>query len=205
MPACPAAVQNDGVRWSRLFDDLEAQLRAQERAELEVEIAERTRAEHGETALGDRLAADLGRPLRVQVRGSGILDGELTELGLDWMVLDLVPGGGPTARTALVPLTAVIGLWGLSGAADPHPGRHQRRLGLRHALRAVGRDRTLVKVTDVDGGQRHGLVDRVGRDHFDLREGAGGEAAEGGVRRPALSVPYSALGSVASSPGPRAE
>ncbi len=185
------------MRWSRLFDDLEAQLRAEERAELLADVAEHTRARRGQQGLTDRMAADLGRPLRLRVAAAGVLEGTLAELGADWLVLRVeLPGA--RARSVLVPLAAVRAVWGLSGRADPHEGVAQRRLGLRHALRAISRDRAQVRLTDLEGGQLSGTIDRVGRDHVDLREVP--EDGTGRGRGHTVVMPLAALALVASAP-----
>lgn len=48
------------MRWDRLFDDLEAQLAAQTRLELDAEVAERTRTERSKITLGERVAGAVG-------------------------------------------------------------------------------------------------------------------------------------------------
>lgn len=186
------------MRWSRLFDDLEAQLVAGERAELLADVAEHARSQRGRQVLTDRLAADLRRPVRARVAGSGVLDGTLTELGTDWLVLEVQPPG-TRARSVLVPVHAVRAVWGLSGRADPHEGVGQRRLGLRQALRAVSRDRALVRVGDVDGGQLSGTIDRVGRDHLDLGE-LPDEGSRPGSRPGSVVIPFGAIALVATGP-----
>ncbi|MGB5936602.1 MAG: hypothetical protein WBG76_12130, partial [Ornithinimicrobium sp.] len=69
------------MRWTRLFDDLEAQLLRLEQAEREAEIAEVTRSERGRVSLIEALAADLGLTLRIEAMGVGRIEGELSEVG----------------------------------------------------------------------------------------------------------------------------
>lgn len=187
------------MRWSRLFDDLEAQLTALDEAELFAEVAEHTRSVRGELVLTDRLAAHLGAPVRLRVRGIGVLEGDLVELGEDWLVVRVAGGHGH--RAALVPVLSVVGVWGLSGRADPHPGLHQRRLGIRQALRAISRDRQVVRLTDVDGTHTTGTIDRVGRDHLDLADHPEDVPRRAGQVRQAVVVPFWALACVTGSRG----
>ncbi|MFZ1486017.1 MAG: hypothetical protein WAS95_08200, partial [Nostocoides sp.] len=56
-----------GQRWERLFADLDAAVAADERRELDVEIADRTRAERAKVALAARLAAQRGAELDVRL------------------------------------------------------------------------------------------------------------------------------------------
>lgn len=188
------------MRWSRLFDDLEAQLLAGERAELLADVAEHTRAQRGQQSLADRLAADLGRPVRVRVRGAGVVDGELAELGMDWLALSVPNPARSRSRSVLVPMGAVLAVWGLSGRAEQHPGVGARRLGLRQALRAVSRDRDLVRVCDVDGGQVAGTIDRVGQDHLDLSDHPEDQPRREVAVRRRVVIPFQAVAVVATGP-----
>ncbi|HLS40940.1 MAG TPA: hypothetical protein VK038_09285 [Ornithinicoccus sp.] len=189
------------MRWTALFDDLEAQLAALERSELEAEIAEHTRAERGALSLVDRLAADPGAALRLTVAGAGAVAGRLVELGEDWVVLRVDGPRGPGSDLVLVPLAAVLSVEGLSGRADPGGPRGSRRLGLRLALRAVSRDRAVVRLTDTAGTRRTGRIERVGRDHLDLRplpDDLGGRGGPGTGGTGSLTVPCAALAAVLS-------
>lgn len=194
------------VRWSNLFDDLEAQLAAAGRAELEGEIAEHTRAERGSVSLLDRISADLGSPVRLELTGAGTIEGELAEVGTDWLAVRTGAGArvgqGPT-DLALVPLAALLAVRGLTGRADPGR-RGPRRLGLRNALRAISRDRVGVRVTDVAGGRRIGRIERVGLDHLDLTVlpdgGPDPESDVGGPWGRVVTLPYPAI-AVVVGPG----
>ncbi|MBA3232334.1 MAG: hypothetical protein H0T17_00050, partial [Propionibacteriales bacterium] len=75
------------MRWERLFDDLEGQARALEDAERESEILDRTRGELAQVLLVNRLRAQLGERVQLQVSGVGPLAGILTRLGTDWLLL----------------------------------------------------------------------------------------------------------------------
>ena len=155
------------MRWTDLFDDLEAQLLAQEAAERQGEVVEHTRAVTGQVLLRERLLADIGRSVHLSLRGGAAVDGTLTELARDWLVVqERLPAHD---REVLVVTASIVSVRGLSGRSDP--GRRssvQRTLDLRHALRALSRDRALVRVRDVEGGVAVGTIDRVGADHLDL-------------------------------------
>ncbi|MGB3830022.1 MAG: hypothetical protein WA962_14735 [Ornithinimicrobium sp.] len=160
------------MRWNRLFDDLEAQLVRMEQTELAADVSERTRAERGQIALIQRLAADAGRELVVDVQGVGRVGGTLSEVGLDWFIVDSTTHGPHRSRAVLVSLAAVQSVTGLTGFADQRDGALQRRFGLRSALRALGRDRARVRIHLSGGGTVQGTIDRVGLDHCDVADHA---------------------------------
>lgn len=154
------------MRWTDLFDDLEAQLAAQEDAERRGEVAEHTRAAAGQVRLHHRFLADRGGTIAFTLRGGAVVEGPLAELGSDWLVVrEVLPAHD---REVLVVTANIVAIRGLTGHSDPGRGRGQRSLDLRHVLRALSRDRALVRVRDVDGGLTVGTIDRVGADHLDL-------------------------------------
>jgi hypothetical protein len=183
------------VRWQALFDDLEAQLDAAAAAELQGEVAERTRLEQGRVAAGDRLAAAGGADVAVLVPGAGVVRGTLLDAGVDWLLLAEPPG-----REVLLPLAAVLSVSGLPrGAAPPDDGPVGRALDLRRALRGLVRDRAGVAVVLRDGTTLTGTLDRVGADHVDLAEHAPGEARRAGLVRGVRLLPLPALALVRSA------
>lgn len=169
------------MRWERLFEDLEAQAEAAERAELDAEVAERSRFEVGRLRLADRLRPAVGRQLRLTCRGAGALTGELVRLGTGWLLLT-----ESAHRDVLVAVDAVTSISGLPARSAPAPNesgakaRIAARLDLRAALRGLGRDRAGVQAMLVDGERVSGTIDRVGADFVELAEHPQGE-----VRRPA--------------------
>ncbi|QDO89224.1 hypothetical protein FNH13_13545 [Ornithinimicrobium ciconiae] len=186
------------MRWTELFDDLEAQLAAQEAAELLGEVAEHTRAATGQVLLRDRLLADLGRRIHLTLRGGEVLDGALSELARDWFVVqEQLPAQG---REVLVVTASVVSVRGLSGRSDQgRRSRVQRSLDLRHALRALSRDRAVVRVRDVEGGVTVGTIDRVGADHLDLSAHPDDLPRRSRDVHSVVTIPYAALACVTRS------
>jgi hypothetical protein len=178
-----------GVRWQELFADLEAQLLAEQRRELQAEVADRTRRERADVTVLDRAVRSIGRPVTV-VTGAGAVRGTLDDLGKDWL---LVQEDGRHA--ALVPLAAVTAMVGLADHSDDERGMG-RRFGVGVALRAIARDRATVAIHDVAGGLATGTIDKVGADHLDLAE----HPADAVRRADALTghrvVPFAAIGIV---------
>lgn len=150
------------VRWERLFDDLEAQVAAQARLELDAEVAERTRLERSRVTLGERVVGALGAEASLRVRGGTVARGRLEDSGDGWLLL--VEAGG---RQLLVPVPAVLGVFGLG---RPQDDARARRFGIGSAMRIISRDRRAVVVVDVDGGSVHGTIDAVGADALDIAE-----------------------------------
>lgn len=157
------------MRWDALFADLEAQLDAEQAAELSAEVAERTRAERATVPLADRVRAHVGGPLRMGLRDGSTVQGRCADAAAEWVVLD----DGPAQ--VLVPWAAVTSVSGLSRSSAPPPGVVLARLRLGHALRALARGRSAVRLR-LDGAELTGTIDRVGADHLDVAEHPAGEA-----------------------------
>ena len=175
------------MRWEGLFADLEGQLVAEERRELDSEVAERTRRERALVDLGSRAAAALGTVVGVVLVGGRALDGELRDVGDGWLLL------GTSAGEALVPQPALVAVTGLTSAADQARGaRTARRFGLGSALRALARDRATVGV-DVGDLRVVGTVDFVGADHLVVAEHPEGEPRRRENVRRHVTVPTGAL------------
>ena len=192
MRVCPRVSTSGygcGVRWQDLFADLEAQLLAEQRRELQAEVADRTRRERAEVTVLDRAARSLGAVVTV-VTGAGAVRGALEDVGKDWL---LVQEEGRHA--ALLPMSAVTALIGLASHSDDDRGLG-RRFGIGVALRAIARDRAPVAIHDVAGGLAVGTIDKVGADHLDLAE----HPADAMRRATSLTghrvVPFAAIGIV---------
>lgn len=181
-------VDNVGMRWERLFDDLEAQLAANERLELDAEVSERTRAERAKVTLLHRIAGAQGERLVCHLVGGRRVEGAVVDVGADWLVVEEV------GRPVLVPLAALRSVVGL-----PHRPRDSaavRRLTLGYALRGVSRDRRPVHVHDVSGGVITGTIDGVGADCIDVSEHAPDEPRRAGNVRAVSTVPFAAVAAV---------
>ncbi|HZI98103.1 MAG TPA: Fis family transcriptional regulator [Actinomycetales bacterium] len=180
------------MRWDALFADLEAQLRAGHVAGHASEAADRQRGEQAAVALADRVRAHAGATLRLRLRDGTAVEGTVGDAAVEWVVLH----DGPTQ--VLVPWTGVVSVAGLSRLSAPPAGQVLARLGLRHALRALARDRAAVRL-HTDHGEVTGTIDRVGADHVDVAEHALGEARRPGAVRAVRTVRTAALLAVRSA------
>ena len=159
------------VRWETLFADLEARFEASGTAELDAEVAERVRTETGALALVDRLRGHTGRVLTLRLVTGTAVRGHVLDVAADACVL-----GEETGSRVLLPVGAVATVSALGRPARVETSPVLRRLGLRHALRGLARERAQVRVSTLVGELR-GTVDRVGSDHVDLGDRGTGEAA----------------------------
>ena len=177
------------MRWQKLFADLEAQFAAAASAAELAESASRARAEGGSVALVERLAGAIGQPVRLRCRGAGQVEGLLTEVGPDWLLL-----AGEQAHEMLVVTSAVTVASGLvrrtQAAAEERP---RVRTDLRRALRGLARDRSTVALALDDGGRLTGTIDRVGADFVEVAEHAVGEPRRASAVRAVHAVPLHAL------------
>ena len=155
------------MRWERLFADLAAEIEATESAELESEIADRTRSERARLRLVDRLRGSVGRPLTVRVAGVGAVAGALRAVGADWFLVR--PDGGADRLVRTEALLEVAGL-APSSAAEETGSMVAARYSLAAVLRGLARDRTVVTMTLVDGSARTGVIEVVGADLVEISD-----------------------------------
>jgi hypothetical protein len=154
------------MRWQQLFADLQAQFEAEEAVEDRVAGASRARAEMGAVELVRRMRGSVGGPLTLRCRGAGPVAGTLTDVGVDWLLLEDEQG-----RSLLVASAAVRTVAGLGQrTAIEEGGAVRARMDLRWALRGLARDRSAVQVVLDDGGVLTGTLDRVGADHVEVAE-----------------------------------
>jgi hypothetical protein len=184
------------MRWDALFSDLETQLAASSRLDLDADIAERMRVEASTVELADRLRGSLGLPIGVQVATGSVFEGTLSHAGSQALVLQGL------RHQFLVPYAAAVQFTGLSRLAVGEPSRVRQRLGLASALRGLARDRTRLSVLAGRGATGesvlHGVIDRVGRDHLDLAVTEDGEDRRASNVRHAVTIPFSALAALRS-------
>jgi hypothetical protein len=178
------------MRWDGLFADLEAQASALSIAERGAEIEDRTRYETGQLALIDRLRPATGTELRLRCLGGVVVRGLLRRAHPEWLLLDEAAG-----REALVPVAAVCSFAGLGRTATPAAASSvlDARLGLRHALRLLARDRSNLRVHLVDAAVLDGTLDRVGADFAEIAVHAVGESRRRAAVTEVLSVPFRAM------------
>jgi hypothetical protein len=178
------------VRWDELFDDIEAQFDAADAADLAAEVADRSRREVASLRLVDRLNAVVGSPVALRVLGAGAVEGTLTAIGPDWLLL--AESGG---RESLVAAAAVVAVGGLAAQSDaPHSqGTVAARLGLTYALRVIVRDRAAVSLTLIDGSTSSGTLDRVGADFVEVAEHPQGEPRRRTAVRAVRAYPLAAV------------
>lgn len=183
------------MRWDALFNDLESQLAESDRLSLDAEVSERARAEEVGIGLADRLRAALGCLVGVHLSGGETLHGTLGHAGADALVLRDDP------HQILVPYAAVARYVGLGRFSRSEPSQVRRALGLAHSLRALARGRAVLTVTLGSGGgavRLEGVIDRVGRDYFDLAAVVPGEPRRSLQVTGVSTVPFAALAAIRS-------
>jgi hypothetical protein len=177
------------ARWDRLFRDLEAQLAAEEARELRAEVADRTRRERALVELRARLLANLGAAVAVRTPAA-IYEGVLADAGADWLLLHAAG-----ERPVLLPASAIRSLTGLRPGAQ-EPSLVARGLGLGAALRAISRDRAVVRLVDLEGQVLTGTIDAVGADHVEVAEHHADEPRRSANVRGSHVVPFDGLSAV---------
>jgi hypothetical protein len=187
------------MRWDALFEDMEAQLASVDRLELESEIAERSRADVAGIELADRLRGSLGLRVAVHLASGNAFEGTLSHVGAESLLLN------DHHHQVLIPFAAASRYHGLGRLAVSEPSSVRRKLGLASALRGLARDRADVAVVLVGGTTEaaglSGVIDRVGRDYFDLALTRPGEARRAANVSQIASIPFSSLAALRSVRG----
>lgn len=186
-------IQWGAMRWDGLFEDLAAQWEAEQRRDLDDEVADRTRRERAAVSLLDRLAAHRGGRVDIATRHelAPDLSGTVADVGGDWVLLTTSRWG-----SALLPLLAITAVFGLpSRVVDATAAR---RFGLGYALRALSRDRATVAVTDTARAVSTGTIDGVGADAIDLSEHPLDVARRTANIRRVRTIPFTALVMISS-------
>jgi hypothetical protein len=176
-------------RFENLFADLEAELGAADQADLAYEVADRFRGEYAHLRLVDRLHAALGQPIALVLPRVGVVNGELRDVGADWLLLTTNSG-----REYLVPLPAISVVDGLV-ALSRAPGTEAKvaaKRGLRIALRRLAHSRAQVQLhlSDIS---IVGTIDQVGQDFLEIAEHPAGEPRRPRMIRTVRTVPLTAL------------
>lgn len=181
------------MRWDALFADLEAQADALSAAARAAEADERGRIELASLPWRRRLLAAVGAEVQVRLAGPVAVRGRVDRVGPDWALVT-----EDAAGEVLFALAAVQVVGGLSRYVAPEEtSLVAGRLTLRSALRAVGRDRSVVRIHLAgDGGVLDGTIDRVGADFLDLAEHPAGEPRRRGDVRSSVLVPLPAVAAV---------
>ena len=181
-----------GQRWERLFADLEAELAAQERREWDSEVADRTRRERALIPLAARLCAHRGTEIDLRLAAGIRVHGRLLDVGGDWVALAPSP-----TRAALVPLSAIVSITGLTARSESADSA--RRFGLGYALREISRDRRRVQLLDTAGTSYEGTIDIVGADFVDLAEHPRDEPRRAGNIREVRTIPVADIACIHSN------
>ena len=175
-------------RWDALFADLESQAVEDTRSQRGAEVDELVRAETAQLPLTARLRAAVGTALTLRCAGALVVTGRLERVGPDWLLVS--EGAG---REALVVVAAVHTVAGLGRRSAGELSVVESRLGLRHALRGVARDRSAVRLHLRDGTQADGTLDRIGADFIELAAHPAGESRRRGTVREQLVVAAAAV------------
>jgi len=191
------------MRWDRLFSDLEARFEEMEDAEAAAEAADRQRVAFGAVLATERLSGSIGQSVRVRLAGGPLISGVLGRVGPNWLLLTEAQG-----RDALIALSAMTAIEGLTASTGREITGVARRLDLRHALRGLVRDRAPVTValTGWAGGvpvagqpqagfgtEVTGTIDRVGADFIEVASHAAWEPRRASTIRSVALVPLAAL------------
>lgn len=134
---------------------------AASRADLDAKTTELTRIEAAGIEMGARFRAAVGTPVRTRLRDGRDVVGVIDEVAAQWLLLSTQHGA------MLVPTQAIDLVHQMRRGATAARSGVLTRLGLGHTLRALARDRVIVRV-GIASGDVVGWIDQVGSDHMDL-------------------------------------
>jgi sRNA-binding regulator protein Hfq len=183
------------MRWDALFEDLESQFAEADRLALDAEVSERARAEMVGQELADRLRAVVGCRITVYLANGECLSGVLSYAGGEALVLD------EEQHQLLIPYAAAVRYVGLGRLSQAEPSSLRRGIGLANALRGMARDRAELSVLMGSAGgtvRLAGVIDRVGRDYFDLAVLAPGEVRRNHQVSQLATIPFTAVAAIRS-------
>ncbi|WP_300403682.1 hypothetical protein [uncultured Nocardioides sp.] len=153
-----------------LLEDLEQQAESMYAVERGSELADRARSEYATVTLAARLAAGVGAPISLEVRGVGRLTGVLERVAAGWLRI------GVAGQEWVVRTSAVVEVRGASPRAVPEVAWSVAdRVGVGSALRRLADEAQPCWWHRLDGGRTEGVPVRVGADFLELRSGAQGE------------------------------
>lgn len=148
---------------SRIFADFEARLQSERQREIEAGARDYRRSEYAKIQMLDRMAAQLGQPLKVNVMGAQVFQGTLREVGSGWVQLY------SKTESVLIPHSSVLWWEGGSRTADINDSTVVRKLSFGYALRALCAARLPVRIFHTsDGASSEGTIERVGLDFVEL-------------------------------------
>jgi hypothetical protein len=157
-----------GIRmdWRDLLGDLETQMLAEERLELAAEVADRAVREAAAFGLADRLRSAVGATVRLEVRGAGVLRGQLDAVGVNWLMVR----ESSIADPSFVAMSAVTAVRDLPPGAARLEGVVSERYTAQLVLRRISSAGLPVVATTQDGVTRRGVLGVVGKDYVELVE-----------------------------------
>lgn len=178
-----------------LFRDYEVQLDAQRQRDMELDAQEIGLAERAKVSMADRLAAQMGALLTVQVGNGDLLRGRLESMGLGWIQLATDSGA------VLVPAGSILWWEGGDGKAYVDAQSVARKLTLSYALRALLKARQEVSISHIHHSDllTEGRIYAVGADSCELlgvRSLSSHRLPQGELR----VVPFSSIGLIRVRP-----
>ena len=147
----------------RIFRDYETQLAAENQRVVEAEARDVRRSEFAKIQQADRLAAQIGRSVRVNTGDSLQWEGTLESLGKGWIQLQ------SHSENILIPMNSVNWWEGGTPFSTVEARSVSRSLSLGYAFRALTSARIPVRIFHNMGAvTTEGTIERVGLDFAEI-------------------------------------
>lgn len=164
------AAYSGPMRFERIFEDLEGQFAHQQQEEMRAVSEDLTRAERAQLTLADRLRGAGSAALTLHLGPSLRVTGTVQEVGATWVTT----ADGSAAGSSVIPLAAIGLIEGLPTRVRPVADTPLSSRGLGSVLRAIARDRSVVRL-ETTVGSVIGRLAAVGADAIDVRSLPTGE------------------------------
>lgn len=182
------------MRWDSLFDDLEAQLAEQNRAQLRDEIAENTRIERATAELGESLLRFRGQEISVNLVGRTEIRALLGPCATDYFCLESESNQWIVRYQSVESIALPI-----APGSSSSESKQGKAIRFSAVIRALLRDRARCHIHGLQGQVlAEGTLTQVGKDFLVIAVHQRDEYVHSNGRKPQLLIPLGSVGWIVS-------
>lgn len=183
------------MRWDSLFDDLEAQLAEQERAQLRAEISENIRIERSTAELSTTLSRSRGQELSIRLSGGTEVRAALGPIAPDYLCLENERTQWVIVRSVIESISLPVG-----NGATTDPRRGSKAIRFASVIRSLLRNRSRCLIHGRAGNVlAEGTLAQVAKDYLVINIHPRDEFARAGHISGNLLIPLDSIGWVVAT------